>query len=72
MQVLDAAWFQGADVLDVGCNEGLVTLALAVQCGCRSVTGVDIDPVLVAKACTNLSRARSELNGLLHAAVRDK
>lgn len=71
-QVLDSAWFHGADVLDVGCNEGLVSLALAVHCGCRSVTGVDIDPVLVSKACTNLSRSRSQLNQQLHQAVRDR
>jgi len=71
-QVLDPAWFQGADVLDVGCNEGLVTLALAVHCSCRSVIGVDIDPVLVAKACTNLSRSRTQLNQQLHQAVRER
>jgi len=59
--VLEPSWFKGADVLDVGCNEGLVTLALAVGCGCRSVTGVDIDGVLVAKACKNLSRSRTQL-----------
>eukprot|EP00775_Hariotina_reticulata_P007037 gene7037-7251_t len=61
LKVLDPAWFKGADVLDVGCNEGLVTLALAVGCGCRSVTGVDIDGVLIAKACKNLSRSRTQL-----------
>jgi 7SK snRNA methylphosphate capping enzyme len=71
-QVLDPSWFQGADVLDVGCNEGLVTLALAVHCGCRSVCGVDIDPVLVSKACTNLSRSRTQLNQQLHEAVRER
>lgn len=71
-QVLDPAWFKGADVLDVGCNEGLVTLALAVHCGCHSVCGVDIDPVLVAKACTNLSRSRSQLNQQLHTAIRER
>jgi SAM-dependent methyltransferase len=72
VQVLEPSWFHGADVLDVGCNEGLLTLALAVHCGCRSVCGVDIDPVLVAKACTNLSRSRSQLNQQLHQAVRDR
>ena len=71
-QVLDPSWFAGADVLDVGCNEGLVTLALALHCGCHSVCGVDIDPVLVAKACTNLSRSRTQLNQQLHAAVKER
>uniref|UniRef100_A0A383VRI8 RNA methyltransferase n=1 Tax=Tetradesmus obliquus TaxID=3088 RepID=A0A383VRI8_TETOB len=69
LKVLDASWFRGADVLDVGCNEGLLSLALAVGCCCRSMTGVDIDPALVAKACTNLSRTRSELTQQMRAAV---
>ncbi len=72
VQVLEPSWFKGADVLDVGCNEGLLTLALAVHCGCRSVCGVDIDPVLVSKACTNLSRSRSQLNQQMHTAVRER
>jgi 7SK snRNA methylphosphate capping enzyme len=67
--VLDPSWFKGADVLDVGCNEGLLTLALAVGCCCRSMAGVDIDPALVAKACTNLSRTRSELTQQMRSAV---
>ncbi|WIA28505.1 hypothetical protein OEZ86_011048 [Tetradesmus obliquus] len=69
LKVLDPSWFRGADVLDVGCNEGLLSLALAVGCCCRSMTGVDIDPALVAKACTNLSRTRSELTQQMRAAV---
>lgn len=68
-QVLDPDWFRGADVLDVGCNEGLLTLALAVGCGCRSMLGVDIDPGLVAKACTNLSRSRTQLTQQFREAV---
>lgn len=56
-------------MLDVGCNEGLLTLALAVGCGCRSTTGIDIDPVLVAKACTNLSRTRTQLTQQMREAV---
>lgn len=69
VQVLDPEWFRGADVLDVGCNEGLLTLALAVGCGCRSMLGVDIDPGLVAKACTNLSRSRTQLTQQFREAV---
>jgi hypothetical protein len=59
-------------VLDVGCNEGLVTLALALGSGCRSVLGVDIDPGLVSRACANLTRSRTALNQAMYAAVRDR
>jgi tRNA1(Val) A37 N6-methylase TrmN6 len=38
-------------MLDVGCNEGLVTLAVAAQFNCASTTGVDIDRDLISKAC---------------------
>lgn len=37
-------------MLDVGCNEGLVTLAVATRFGCASATGVDIDGGLIGKA----------------------
>jgi 7SK snRNA methylphosphate capping enzyme len=54
-------WFRGKELLDIGCNEGLVTLAFATQLGCRRVLGVDIDGVLVNKACTNLRRMRTDV-----------
>lgn len=37
-------------VLDVGCNEGLVTLAVAAGYGCSRTTGVDIDETLIKRA----------------------
>ncbi|GFH24336.1 putative RNA methyltransferase bin3 [Haematococcus lacustris] len=43
-------WFAGRHLLDIGCNEGLITLALATRFGCASATGVDIDRQLVGKA----------------------
>ncbi len=50
LQLLDSEWFRGRHLLDVGCNEGLVTLAAAARWGTASATGVDIDPVLIGKA----------------------
>ena len=50
-QLFQRCWFAGRDVLDIGCNEGLVTLAVARRFGPRHVTGVDIDEVLIRKAC---------------------
>lgn len=50
LHLLAPEWFKGRHLLDVGCNEGLVTLAAAVRWATASVTGVDIDPVLIGKA----------------------
>lgn len=52
------AWLKGARVLDIGCNEGLVTLAIAAQHGARSVKGVDLDAGLVRRARGHLAAAR--------------
>ena len=47
----------GRDVLDFGCGAGGVDMVLAGELGARSVTGVDIDAGLVARA-TALAEAR--------------
>ena len=67
LQALDRTWFANKKVLDIGCNEGLLTLSLACKFGCKAVTGVDIDSVLVAKACKALSALRSQLAAQLRA-----
>lgn len=59
--LLRPEWFAGRAMLDVGCNEGLVTLAVAARYGCDSATGVDIDRVLIGKACRNLRTLRSQI-----------
>ena len=56
-------WFTGRRCLDIGCNEGLVPLTLAVRFRTASVQGVDIDASLVRRAGRNLrsmQRAASE------------
>jgi tRNA1(Val) A37 N6-methylase TrmN6 len=35
----------------VGCNEGIITLAMATHFNCASVMGVDIDGDLIGQAC---------------------
>ncbi len=50
-QLLRPEWFRGRAVIDVGCNEGLVTLAVAARYGARRMTGYDIDEQLVKRAC---------------------
>ena len=51
-------WFEGKRCVDIGCNEGLVSLSIAVQFRPASMLGIDIDPVLVNKAQEKLERLR--------------
>lgn len=39
--------FQHKDVLDIGCNVGHISIAVARTLGARSVVGMDIDSVLI-------------------------
>lgn len=41
--------FHHKDVLDIGCNVGHISIAVARTLGARSVVGIDIDPVLIGK-----------------------
>ncbi|PRW58460.1 putative RNA methyltransferase At5g51130 [Chlorella sorokiniana] len=59
LAVFERRWFARRRCLDVGCNEGLLTLALATRLGPRSMLGVDIDSGLIGKACRHLSEART-------------
>ena len=51
-------WFEGRRCLDVGCNEGLVALSVAVRFKPASMVGVDVDGWLVRKANEKLARLR--------------
>lgn len=62
-------WFRGRRCLDVGCNEGVVTLAVASNFGSASMLGIDIDQALIHRACTNLSKTRSMLTAKLTSKV---
>uniref|UniRef100_A0A182SQ80 RNA methyltransferase n=1 Tax=Anopheles maculatus TaxID=74869 RepID=A0A182SQ80_9DIPT len=48
--------FRDKDVLDIGCNVGLMTIAIAKMLHPKSATGIDVDGKLVAKARKNLSK----------------
>lgn len=50
-QVLERRWFANRRCLDIGCNEGLVTLAVAARFGAASMLGVDLDEHLIRNAC---------------------
>lgn len=47
---MEKPWFQNRKCLDIGCNEGMITLALASHFGSNSMIGVDIDRSLIGKA----------------------
>ncbi|KII91331.1 hypothetical protein PLICRDRAFT_173199 [Plicaturopsis crispa FD-325 SS-3] len=50
LALLSRSLFDGASVLDVGCNEGWVTCEIAQSWGAQKVVGVDIDDNLVRAA----------------------
>lgn len=53
--------FQNKDVLDIGCNVGHISIAVAQRYGARSVLGIDIDPVLIGKNLTILNLKKNLL-----------
>ena len=50
-QVMEKRWFVNKHCLDIGCNEGVLTLAIASRFGSRSMLGMDIDEGLIKRAC---------------------
>lgn len=53
--------FRGADILDIGCNSGLVTLAVSRELETRSAIGIDIDASLIRQAKGKLASERRRL-----------
>ncbi|KAK9865768.1 hypothetical protein WJX84_003958 [Apatococcus fuscideae] len=45
--------------MDIGCNDGRLTLTMASKYGCASMLGLDIDASLIKQACRALHRARA-------------
>jgi ribosomal protein L11 methylase PrmA len=60
LEVLDVEWFARKHVLDIGCNDGSLTLSMACKYGCKSAVGVDIDPHLISRACASLASAHTK------------
>ncbi|KAK9148579.1 hypothetical protein Scep_007336 [Stephania cephalantha] len=56
LRVFKREWFEGKDCLDIGCNQGILTINIAKSYCCRSMVGVDIDSFLVENAYWNLKR----------------
>lgn len=47
-------WFEGKDVLDIGCNVGHITLTIGQRFYPRKAVGIDIDHTLIAAARKNI------------------
>lgn len=52
--------FTNADCLDIGCNRGAVSFAVAGQLGARTVVGIDIDKTLIVQARQQLAAAKKQ------------
>ncbi|XP_060069259.1 7SK snRNA methylphosphate capping enzyme-like [Ylistrum balloti] len=55
-------WFEGKDAIDIGCNVGHVTLAIAKEMHPRKIIGIDIDSSLIAAARKNVRHYISKEN----------
>lgn len=49
--------FSQKDILDIGCNDGSVTIEMASRFAVKSITGIDIDKDLIGKAKKNCKYA---------------
>jgi SAM-dependent methyltransferase len=56
-RILEGSDIRGARVLDIGCGLGAIDVLLAREHGAGKVTGIDLEPDLVAKARERVARA---------------
>ena len=54
LKCLKNEWFEGKDVLDLGCNVGHITLTIARDFNPHVIMGIDIDTALIKAAKNNL------------------
>ncbi|XP_070810771.1 7SK snRNA methylphosphate capping enzyme [Pituophis catenifer annectens] len=60
LRAMKPEWFQGREVLDIGCNVGHLTLSLAKKWGPARMVGLDIDGALIHSARQNIRHYLSE------------
>ncbi|XP_072968900.1 probable RNA methyltransferase At5g51130 isoform X1 [Typha angustifolia] len=56
LAIFKREWFEGKDCLDIGCNQGLITVTIARKFLCRSIHGIDIDADLIEAAYWHLRK----------------
>lgn len=56
------SYFEGCNVLDIGCNNGLVTISVARNFNVKHIVGIDIDRHLIEKARKFLSDEKRSSN----------
>ncbi|XP_015966060.1 probable RNA methyltransferase At5g51130 [Arachis duranensis] len=54
LELLRKEWFEDKECLDIGCNDGTLTISIAKMFRCQSILAIDIDPELVEQANLNL------------------
>ncbi|EAR95353.2 bicoid-interacting protein (macronuclear) [Tetrahymena thermophila SB210] len=60
LKVLDRNWFLNKEVLDIGCNDGSLTLLIAIKYFPFKIVGIDIDFNLINKAVGNYNLLEKE------------
>ncbi len=64
VHLIKSEWVKGKKCLDIGCNEGIFTILLAIKHEPAIVVGCDIDYTLVTKAIANLRSLEKNRNML--------
>jgi len=60
LKLLPKELFEGKDVLDIGCNAGLVTITIASSYSPKRILGLDVDQQLIGLAKRNVRRYMDE------------
>lgn len=55
-------WFQGKKCIDIGCNEGAVTLKIAEALSPNFIVGIDLDPRMIDAADAALKRSKYDFS----------
>ncbi|XP_055847543.1 probable RNA methyltransferase CG1239 [Episyrphus balteatus] len=55
--------FNGKEILDIGCNSGLVTMEVAKKLEIKHITGIDIDKGLINKTIKFISKLKKSSSG---------
>ncbi|XP_019163330.1 PREDICTED: probable RNA methyltransferase At5g51130 [Ipomoea nil] len=65
LKAMKKEWFEGKNCLDIGCNSGAVTIAIAQKFCCRSILGIDIDSDRVTDSYWHLKKVERAHERLL-------